>query len=344
MSAQHASSSVKSRAEKLELWVGQRHPESRRAPRPAQDATPGPATSMQTNGPSASRSPGDEASPTANTRDVVDLAILLRTLGASSKEVRQTLRQIAQVQSEAQTQGLTVEITIQRNAAQPEQASQGWGLAYDLHEETVQTESTSFQAAGTVTTADGRSLEFATVQSQERVDAQATSLSVRAGDAEKIDPLVLNLSGAPVSFSGSQAFDLNTDGKLETVARLDAGHAYLAMDRNGNGTIDNGSELFGPTTGSGFGELTAQDADGNGWIDEADAGFGQLQLWSPGTVDGGSLQSLGEAGVGAIAVQNVSTPFTVTAAGRAQAVIAQTGIYLRENGQVGTVQHIDLTV
>jgi hypothetical protein len=43
------------------------------------------------------------------------------------------------------------------------------------------------------------------------------------------------------------------------------------------GRIDSGSELFGPATGSGFGELAALDGDGNGWIDENDDAFARLR-------------------------------------------------------------------
>jgi hypothetical protein len=185
-------------------------------------------------------------------------------------------------------------------------------------------------------------LDFITQLSQQRIDVQTSSTSLRAGDAaKKVDPLVLNLDNAPVAFSGTQNFDVNADGVAETVARLDAGHAYLALDRNGNGAIDDGSELFGPATGNGFGELQAQDSDGNGWIDEGDAAYSQLRLWSPAN---DALTGLAAAGVGAIALQNVSTPFAVTAAGQIQGTVARTGIYLREDGGVGTVQHVDLTV
>ena len=52
------------------------------------------------------------------------------------------------------------------------------------------------------------------------------------------------------------------------------------MDRNGDGKINDGSELFGTKSGDGFKDLASYDADGNGWIDENDAIFSQLKIWT----------------------------------------------------------------
>lgn len=322
MWAEHTQAKTRSRSEKLDIWAGQRS----RQPEPALRA----AAAIE---PASEPASAPEAAGSAGQRGYVDLAILLRTLGASAKEAQATIDRLAA----AQQGGAAPVVSVATNAAP---AAQGWGVAYDVREQTVSTETSTFGAAGHVVTADGRTLDFTTMLSQQHTEVQTSSLSVRAGDAaKKVDPLVLNLNSAPVAFSGTQSFDLNADGTTETIAKLDAGHAYLALDRNGNGTIDNGSELFGPATGNGFGELQAQDSDGNGWIDEGDASFSQLKLWSPAS---GSLTSLAAAGVGAIAVQNVNTPFTVTSAGQAQGTVARTGVYLREDGGAGTVQHVDL--
>jgi len=109
-------------------------------------------------------------------------------------------------------------------------------------------------------------------------------------------------------------FDLRADGHAEVVAwtRPDAPIAFLALDRNGNGTIDNGRELFGNFTlkadgtraTNGFEALKSFDENHDGKIDATDAIFGQLRLWFDRNHDGRSesaeLMTLSEAGVDAI--------------------------------------------
>jgi hypothetical protein len=136
-------------------------------------------------------------------------------------------------------------------------------------------------------------------------------------------------------------FDLDADGTAEQISGLRDGSMFLALDRNGDGHIGNGRELFGPTTGQGFAELAAYDADANGWIDENDPVFAQLKLWS-GT---DHLTSLKEGGVGAIHIQPVATGFDLTnTAGTVRARLTASDIYLKENGQAALIQQIDLVV
>ena len=140
------------------------------------------------------------------------------------------------------------------------------------------------------------------------------------------------------------AFDLNADGQTEQINFVAPGSGFLVFDRNQDGKVNNGSELFGPTTNNGFQELAALDDDRNGWIDESDAAFDRLQVWTRDGAGTDRLQSLGEAGVGAIGLGNIATPFDIkNNANQLLGQIRSSGIVLQESGAAGTIQQIDLT-
>ena len=160
------------------------------------------------------------------------------------------------------------------------------------------------------------------------------------------DPLVLNFDGTAAQLSDQRfAFDLDSDGTADNLALLAGGSGYLAIDRNANDRIDSGSELFGPATDSGFGELAALDNDRNGWIDENDAAFAALRIWTPDATGDGTLETLAQRNVGAIATGNVASPFELRGAGNSNlGAIATSGVFLTEDGRAGAVQEIDLSV
>ena len=279
-------------------------------------------------------------------RRVLDLVLLVRTFGGSADDARRAAESLRDVRAAA-TAPARPDLPAQpanQPAAPAAPARAGWGLEYDLHIERRTVEETQFSAAGQVATADGRAIAVAATLDMSSVTVQRADVSVRAGDARKVDPLVLNLDGTAPRFDGRQSFDLNADGAADDIARLSGNSAYLVLDRNGDGVVNDGRELFGPTGGDGFAELAAGDADGNGWIDENDAIFDELRLWRPGSGgdEPGALQTLRAAGVGAIYLGAVTTPFTVRAGSDAVAQIAKTGLFLKESGEAGTVQHVDL--
>ena len=206
-------------------------------------------------------------------------------------------------------------------------------------------ESSDFTSSGTIVTADGRELDFTLGLSLCR-DYSCVRTAVEAGSVELCDPLVINFDGKAAELADQCfAFDLDANGSCEMLPELVGGSGYLAIDRNGDGRINDGSELFGTASGDGFSDLAALDADGNHWLDESDAAFSALRVWQREAGADDSLRTLAEAGVGALYLGSTQTPYSLTDEdNRLLGQIRASGIYLNENGSAGTLQQIDLAV
>lgn len=224
-------------------------------------------------------------------------------------------------------------------------AAAEWGMIRETRTDYSEQESTGFAAHGTVRTADGRSIEFDLAVEMSRSFSFSTTETLRAGNARLKDPLMFDFAGPASALSDQRfSFDLDADGVKDAVP-MPSGRGMLAFDRNRNGRVDDGRELFGPLTGNGFAELATLDDDGNGWIDEADAAFASLSLWRPDASGAGTLTSLGRAGMGAIYLGPVDTPFSVrNAANDTLGEVRATSFYLNEDGSAGTVSQVDLSV
>jgi len=225
----------------------------------------------------------------------------------------------------------------------------GWGMEYDAHHLREEFEQTSFSASGVVRTADGQEIRFTLDLQMTRYYREESHVSLRAGDAVRKDPLVVNFGGTAAQLAGHAGqrfrFDIDGDGQADWLPLFASGSGYLALDIDGNGRIDSGRELFGPATGQGFAELARHDDDGNGWIDENDAVFDKLAVWTPDATGAGELRSLAALDIGALALAHAATPFALRGSGNADlGQIRNSGIYLTENGRVGALQEIDLTV
>ena len=207
----------------------------------------------------------------------------------------------------------------------------------------TESESTTFSTTGTVKTADGREISFNLDVSMSQNFSQYTKETME-NVATFIDPLVINLNGKVAEVSDQKFyFDLDADGEEDLISRLCEDSGYLALDKNEDGQINDGSELFGTASGDGFKDLAAFDEDANGWIDENDEIWNKLKIWVQDEQGNSKLYSLSEQGVGAICLQNVSTSFTERGtSGEVNAAIRNTGIFLYENGNVGTIQHLDM--
>ncbi len=222
-------------------------------------------------------------------------------------------------------------------------------LVYSYQERHHERETTTFSASGVVHTADGEQLDIAVELTMGRQFISEDSAEIQIG-AELTDPLVVNFEGTAAELTErTYSFDLDSDGTSDQIHFVGPNSGFLALDANDNGLVDDGSELFGPATGQGFGELALYDEDGNDFIDEGDSVYERLRIWQKDTAGNDRLIALGEAGVGAIYLGSTTTPFQVKDDdNQLQGVVRSSGIYLKEeDGEptgVGTVQQLDLVI
>lgn len=207
----------------------------------------------------------------------------------------------------------------------------------------IEREDTAFSTTGTVRTADGREISFQvnvgmSREFQQRYQEQLEEAFVFC------DPLVINLDTNIAELSDQTFyFDIDGDGEADEISGMGSGSGYLALDKNGDGIINDGSELFGTASGDGFADLARYDEDGNGWIDENDAVWDKLKIWCKDENGKDVLYRLADKGVGAICLQNVSTDFTLKGEqGRTKGAVRSSGVFLYEDGSAGTIQHVDV--
>jgi hypothetical protein len=127
-----------------------------------------------------------------------------------------------------------------------------------------------------------------------------------------LSPVILDLNGDGIQtlgLSSGVAFDLSATGQKANVGWVSPGDGLLVLDRNHNGVIDDGSELFGTSTllpdgtraANGYAALKAMDSNGDGVISNKDAGWADLKIWRDTNSDGvsqqGELVSLDSLGI-----------------------------------------------
>jgi hypothetical protein len=234
------------------------------------------------------------------------------------------------------------------NVVQPKQPPPraGFGVDYSKISSYSVSEQTTMQASGVIKTSDGQVINFNLNLSMQYQYSETSSTSVKLGDAaRKTDPLVINFNGTAAQLSDQRfAFDLNSNGTNVQINAPQPGSGFLVLDKNNDGKINNGSELFGPATGNGFSELAKYDSDHNGWIDENDPVFKQLKVWTKDASGNDKLSSLASLGVGAISLNSIATPFDIkTATNQLLGSVKSSSVAINENGTVGSVQQVDLT-
>ncbi len=209
-----------------------------------------------------------------------------------------------------------------------------------------ESEYTTFASKGLALTEDGRRIDFNVELSMSRsFTAKLESISCETVQL-LTDPLIINIDNKYTGLSDVKfKFDLDCDGKQDEISFAGQGSGFLALDKDGNGKIDDGSELFGTQSGDGFADLAAYDEDGNSWIDENDEIFSRLRVWTKDSEGNDKLLNLKEANVGAIYLGSAKTEFQLKDGSNSlNGAIRKTGIYLKETGEVGTIQHVDLAM
>jgi hypothetical protein len=169
---------------------------------------------------------------------------------------------------------------------------------------------------------------------------QVTQVNVSfEGQQQSQDPIVIDLDEDGVEVSDVRQgvrFDLNGDGIKELTAFANGGDGVLVLDRNGNGVIDSGKELFGDQNGAanGFAELAKYDENLDRAIDAKDTVFDQLRVWVDRNSDGISQQAelltLMDAGIRSIGLSTRETDDRVNGNR-----IAQKGCFMRMDGSRG---------
>ena len=152
------------------------------------------------------------------------------------------------------------------------------------------------------------------------------------------DPIVLDLNGDGVDLAATTAFDIDADGDLDQIGWVGAADGLLALDLDGSGVIENGSELFSEVfSGTHVNSLEALktlDANGDGFIDARDAAYGDILVWRDANSDGasqaGELLSLAESGITAIDLGAAETLRSVDGS-----TIFAEGEFVRADGTTG---------
>jgi hypothetical protein len=136
-------------------------------------------------------------------------------------------------------------------------------------------------------------------------------------EAYGCSPILIDMENDGIHLTGLDdpvRFDINADGHVDLISWTDRSEGMLALDRNGNGMIDNGGELFGNATrlangtraANGYEALAELDTpafggNGNGAIESSDQAFSSLQIWTDLNHDGISqpaeLKMLAQAGI-----------------------------------------------
>ena len=167
--------------------------------------------------------------------------------------------------------------------------------------------------------------------------AQIDLIRIDIAQAFQQDPLILDLDGNGIditSLQDGQQFDIDGDGTIDQTAWIRGNDALLALDRNKDGKINNGTELFGDQNGAadGFGELAKFDDNQDGKIDANDTVFSALILLRAN----GEQATLMDEGITSISLSMI-TPIDQRLIG---GDLVATSHFTRDDGSIATVGEV----
>ncbi|OGS96465.1 MAG: hypothetical protein A3H31_08415 [Gallionellales bacterium RIFCSPLOWO2_02_FULL_57_47] len=148
------------------------------------------------------------------------------------------------------------------------------------------------------------------------ISNNAITLPVTVVPTNVTSPLVIDLNGDGVRTTALGAtqgsFDLLNNGHSIRSGWISAQDGFLATDSNGNGRIDDRSELFGGSLGEGYAKLAGFDSNRDGVVDAKDARFNELRIWQDANgnhqTDAGELRSLADRGIEGLDVNHTIAP------------------------------------
>lgn len=176
-----------------------------------------------------------------------------------------------------------------------------------------------------------------------------TLISASVEDMQQSDPLTLDLDGDGLELTSvgyGAMFDIDAEGVRRATAFATGGDAFLALDRNANGRIDDGTELFGDQNGAagGFEELRKHDDNRDGRIDAADPVFKNLMLFSASGLRPGEapdiLRPLSSESIAAILLDSEVRNERVSGGN----LVARSGTFVRNDGSTGEVADVKVNV
>lgn len=190
-----------------------------------------------------------------------------------------------------------------------------------------------------------------TEEDSKKTDELIKEIQKNSGDFDKAgkaqpprDPLIVDLGESGIKLNKLENgvyFDLDNNGFAEKTAWIGAEDGFLALDRNGNGKIDNGGELFGDQviledglkSTSGFEALAKLDENNDGIIDSNDSAFANLCIWIDanhnGLSESNEIKTLNESGIVSISCDHAKVSF----------VDPETGTRIAESADVAIMKN-----